>query len=106
MLANSLLLHFSDGAGVVRLNGDPGWKADVPGSQGRPVFGLLRGVKSFRIQQLQYLWLSSRLQDETVHFLSNFCVILMNESEEDLALLSKPVVYSVLNVTGSPREFS
>ena len=101
-----LLLHFSGRAGVVRLNCDPGWQPDVPGTQGRVVFGLLRGVKSFRIQELQYLWLRPRLQDETVHFLSDFCVILMNESEEDLALLSKPVVYSVLNVTGSPREFS
>ena len=70
------------------------------------MFGLLGGVESFRIQQLQYLWFSPRLQDETVHFLSDFCVILMNESEEDLSLFSKPVVYSVLNVTGSPRKIS
>ena len=70
------------------------------------MFGLLGRVESFRIQQLQYLWLSPRLQDETVHFLSDFCVILMNKSEEDLSLFSKPVVYSVLNVTGSPRKIS
>ena len=63
-------------------------------------------MESFRIQQLQYLRLCPRLQGECVHFLSNFCVILMNESEEDLALFSKPVVDSVLNVTGSPGQIS
>ena len=105
MFPSSLLLHLGGGR-VVRLDGHSGGKPDVSRAQRRVLFGLLGGVESFRIQQLQYLWFSPRLQDETVHFLSDFCVILMNESEEDLSLFSKPVVYSVLNVTGSPWKIS
>ena len=102
----SLLLHFT--AGMVRLNGHPGREPNVSRTQRGDVFGWLRGGGRIvpRIQELQDLWLSPRLQDKTVHFFSNFCVILMNKSEKDLALFSKPVVDSVLNVTGSSGQLS
>lgn len=87
----------------MRLNGHPGRQPDISRAQRRVLAGLLIVL---RIQQLQYLWLLPRLQDESVHFFSNLRVILMNKSEENLTLLSEPVVDPVLNVTGSPREIS
>ena len=64
----------------------------------------LAGHGGVGVEELEDLGLSPGLLDEALHLLPDLGVVLVDEPEEELALLREPVVGPVLDVAAPTRK--